>query len=762
MIDILSEIKGGTFVTVGYLCSANIGKTLTGKNIDVEKFGQDLDANRTDGDDEIYSTLKAYQQRGADRKNKFPYGGIVKFTKYLFHFQNEELYGKNFGKYADARDKLLARFGASINKRDQKHDEKQPFGKGSVSVGATDNTIGKLYTHQNAATIQNYKTEYFVVDNEGELLGGISGNAIKSLLSRREPDGVSALRAVNATDEQIKEYIEELKKLKFSVLKLMYDSILFIVAAVNGEKIYFVNTNLQNKVGSGSYAVPINPESFEQKANEMFKRSYNEINECVNKYNLLENIIFGHTKKALSLLREGSGNTDYFEEYEQNYPNDDFDVSNMTPEKLARWCDRIGDFLYIYNGLKGLQIMVANDDDIVSDIINDLHNCEGIEPTHEVDDLLRWKEKYFIDDYVCVFKIKGTHDGDYYIIYQENKHGGNPSLDESKKVINEKFQSKILRDLHKSTPGDPLSRYHGGKDFMFKTNSDAEAHGIPGSKGLGTSGFYDKITDDMIETVGNRQELSKMGYYFGSHNSWYGIGSQEVYDSDGNRRYALMMRNGKIVVFKNDEATVSKLKELSMDAGEKYSERRKKPYYQWFNKDAQRAFSDWKNTGIKIWDKDDTKKGWREDSWVKQNADTVLKNRKDKKQNENREMKQTIRLKENQLKQIIAESVRKVLNEGMYGYPDDCDQIILSYEHDRECMSIYEDIMRMLLKKHKRGVELSFDTLVNSSVMKKFQQFVFRKFKKYQDGMTSGTPYSFREYVANRMIEDIRDDAYSL
>ena len=486
-------------------------------------------------------------------------------------------------------------------------------------------------------------------------------------------------------------------------------------------------------------------------------------NESVVKAKLAK-VINGQVRRILkeNIDGEHSGDIDYFEEYEQDYPNDDFDVSNMTPESLARWCDRIGDFLYIYNGLKGLQIMVANDDDIVSDIINDLHNCEGIEPTHEVDDLLRWKEKYFIDDYVCVFKIKGTHDGDYYIVYQENKHGGNPSLDESKKVINEKFQSKILRDLHKSVPSDPLGNYHGRKDFIHKTNSDAEAHGIPGSKGLGTSGFYDKITDDMIETVGNRQELSKMGYYFGSHNSWYGIGSQEVYDSDGNRRYALMMRNGKIVVFKNDEATVSKLKELSMDAGEKYLEREKKPYYQWFNKDAQRAFSDWKNTGIKIWDKDDTKKGWREDSWVKQNADTVLKNRKDKKQNENREMKQTIRLKENQLKQIIAESVRKVLNEGMYGYPDDCDQIILAYENDRECMSIYEDIMRMLLKKHKRGVELSFDALVNSSVMKKFQQFVFRKFKKYQDGMTSGTPYSFREYVANRMIEDIRDDAYSL
>lgn len=124
-------------------------------------------------------------------------------------------------------------------------------------------------------------------------------------------------------------------------------------------------------------------------------------------------------------------------------------------------------------------------------------------------------------------------------------------------------------------------------------------------------------------------------------------------------------------------------------------------------------------------------------------------------------MKQKIRLTETDLHRIISESVKKVLNEGLYGYPDDIDQIILCYENDAQCMRIYEDIVRMLLKKAKRGVELSFDILVNSSILKKFQQMAFRLFKQYQDNMTRESPYNFRKYVAEKMLYNIEEGIYS-
>lgn len=306
MIDIMSSIKGGVFATVCYMNSAKIGKTLTGKGIDIDQFGRDLDDNRTEGDDEIYTNLKNYQSGGANRKNKFPYAGIVKMSTYQFNWQSEDNYGRNFNKYATKRDELLSKYGAAIDKRDFKHDEKINFGSG-VSVGATDNTKGKLYAHQNGATIQNAKSEYFIVDNDGELKGGISFDAIKQLVTKNnQPDGVSALKKIGASDEQIREYIQELKKLNFRVLKLMYDSILFIVATVNNEKIVFINNNLAKTIGSGAHTLDINPQSFIQIANQMYNKSVNEMKECSKRYNIFRNMINESVKR---ILREGKEST---------------------------------------------------------------------------------------------------------------------------------------------------------------------------------------------------------------------------------------------------------------------------------------------------------------------------------------------------------------------------------------------------------------------------------------------------------------------
>lgn len=310
MIDIMSSIKGGVFATVCYMNSAKIGKTLTGKGIDVDKFGDDLDNNRTDGDEDIYTNLKQYQQGGANRSNKFPYAGIVKMTTYQFNWQSEDAYGKNFNKYAIKRDELLSRYGAAINKRDMKHDEKIDFGNG-ISVGATDNTKGKLYTHQNGATIRNAKSEYYIVDNEGELKGGISFNAIKEIVTKNKTiDGISALKKIGATEEQINEYTEELKKLNFRVLKLMYDSILFIVATVNNEKIVFINNNLAKTIGSGAHTLNINPQSFIDIANRTYNKSVNDLQESIQKYNCAINKI-NETVKCVfkNILMESKENT---------------------------------------------------------------------------------------------------------------------------------------------------------------------------------------------------------------------------------------------------------------------------------------------------------------------------------------------------------------------------------------------------------------------------------------------------------------------
>lgn len=118
-------------------------------------------------------------------------------------------------------------------------------------------------------------------------------------------------------------------------------------------------------------------------------------------------------------------------------------------------------------------------------------------------------------------------------------------------------------------------------------------------------------------------------------------------------------------------------------------------------------------------------------------------------------------LYENKLNRIIRETVRKVLNEGMYGYPDDLDQIVLAFENDSECMKMYENVLRALYKKARRGVELDVETLANSSVMKKLQSMALRKFKRYQDNFTRESYANLRMFIANKMLRDVEEGNYN-
>ena len=116
--------------------------------------------------------------------------------------------------------------------------------------------------------------------------------------------------------------------------------------------------------------------------------------------------------------------------------------------------------------------------------------------------------------------------------------------------------------------------------------------------------------------------------------------------------------------------------------------------------------------------------------------------------------KKTIKLTESQLRSLV----RKIVTEGVYGFPDTIDHIILRFENDRECMAYYEAIVKSLVKKYHKGIELDVNELANSSQMKKFQMLCFRKFTEEQPDVDRTTsPALFRRYVSEKMIESILD-----
>lgn len=203
------------------------------------------------------------------------------------------------------------------------------------------------------------------------------------------------------------------------------------------------------------------------------------------------------------------------------------------------------------------------------------------------------------------------------------------------KVLNEAFQSNILRDLHKKTPSEPLATYHGGKDFGHKTMSDSPAYGVTSPDGMDSGWFLDKITDDMIEAVGTYEELRKKGYR---------LENGKVVNYDGEPKYAMRLWNQKAVIFNSDPETIKRLKMLSSDAGKRYKARRDNKRadganrYQWSTWERGNAFDEWKNTGRALWDNPEFRKeapnvssDWRKNSWVKRNMDKALSSYRRKK-----------------------------------------------------------------------------------------------------------------------------------
>ena len=125
-------------------------------------------------------------------------------------------------------------------------------------------------------------------------------------------------------------------------------------------------------------------------------------------------------------------------------------------------------------------------------------------------------------------------------------------------------------------------------------------------------------------------------------------------------------------------------------------------------------------------------------------------------------MKKIITLTEAQLHKLIRKAINEELDtNGCYGYPEGVDDVILTTENDRDCAEYYNGILKMLLKLHNRGKELTVERLVNSSVLKRYQQICFKKYQELGGGRnTRPIPLVFRQFIAQRMINQIKNGDY--
>ena len=92
---------------------------------------------------------------------------------------------------------------------------------------------------------------------------------------------------MNAEEDRIQEYIKRINDLKFKYINFESNSILWIAATVNGEKIVYINDALQRTVDG----IDIRPEDFRAIARERYNISLNMLGEMNRRINMNKNLI---------------------------------------------------------------------------------------------------------------------------------------------------------------------------------------------------------------------------------------------------------------------------------------------------------------------------------------------------------------------------------------------------------------------------------------------------------------------------------------
>lgn len=128
-------------------------------------------------------------------------------------------------------------------------------------------------------------------------------------------------------------------------------------------------------------------------------------------------------------------------------------------------------------------------------------------------------------------------------------------------------------------------------------------------------------------------------------------------------------------------------------------------------------------------------------------------------------MARVIKLTEKDLHRMVMEALDNIEldTSGACGLPSGVDDIILTGESYPECMEHYWAIVNALVKKHKRGEQLDYNRLVNSSVMKQLWREWFNFYKTVGDGTgrnLSENPSSlkFRQYISREMINKVENN----
>ena len=260
--DILDKIGNGKFVTIGYV---------TGANLDVPKVSRKNPLTNRMKQYPDYTVFGSEEEIGA----------LVKISSYNFQYLNRQTVGKKYGEYKQSANDIRANFGLDPIGDKQGYKQGTDWSPNGPELYKGNNA--ELSDHSyNPQNIFNVKPKgiVYAVNKEGHIIKALSQEQIVPYLKKkREIDGVAALRKMEVEEDRIEDYISQINNLKFKYINFESNSILWIAATINGEKIVYINDNLNRAVDG----IDIRPEDFRAIAMERYKIDMADLHEMTMK-----------------------------------------------------------------------------------------------------------------------------------------------------------------------------------------------------------------------------------------------------------------------------------------------------------------------------------------------------------------------------------------------------------------------------------------------------------------------------------------------
>lgn len=245
IFDILDDVSGRKFATIGYVSSASLDYPKT-KRINPE-------TNRM----KSYDDMEAF---GRNMGYEGSVGGVIKLTRYNLQLSSHKEISTAYTKYKNDANDIRAKYGLpAIADKENNYTQTINYGGGVTAYGGdNEEKKGHVYSDQNTYGA-NIKSDYYIVGTDGKIDREVDKSELADYLKKSSAiSGVSALRKMGADDERVQAYIDDMASLRFSYKRFEYSKILYVVATVNGEKLIYINDNLTSSVND----INIDPAEF--------------------------------------------------------------------------------------------------------------------------------------------------------------------------------------------------------------------------------------------------------------------------------------------------------------------------------------------------------------------------------------------------------------------------------------------------------------------------------------------------------------------